>query len=48
MNDLEAILSEKELEEGWHFCRSWDDLLIHKTNPEFMVCECKGFKDEII
>ncbi len=34
-------LTKEELEDGWHFCPDWDDMLIHKEWPEIESCTCK-------
>lgn len=44
MKDEQLSLTQEELDIGWHFCDSWDDLLIHILDPEFETCEC-GYKE---
>jgi len=35
-----ALLTEEEQAEGWHFCKDFDGLLIHKSDPEAQHCSC--------
>lgn len=45
--DNVACLSEDELKKGWHFCDSWDGLLIHPAMmDEYGVCLC-GHRTEV-
>lgn len=32
-------LTEEEAKD-WHFCKSWQGLLIHRTDPTFSSCNC--------
>ena len=34
-------LTEKELEQGWHFCPDWDGLLIGPGMSELECCRCR-------
>lgn len=34
-------LTEKELADGYHFCMSWDGLLIGKYEAEYQHCLCE-------
>ena len=34
-------LTEEEKQDGWHFCREWDGMLIHSSWPEYESCICK-------
>ena len=44
--DDSMVLTEEESKNGWHFCGSWDDLLISpEMKKEYSVCEC-GHKEE--
>lgn len=37
----EVSLNETEIKSGWHFCGSWDYLLIHPAMmEEYGVCHC--------
>lgn len=33
-------LTPEEVEDGWHFCPDWDDMLIHPDDDEFQCCPC--------
>ena len=33
-------LTPEEVEDGWHFCPDWDDMLIHVDDDEFQCCPC--------
>ena len=33
-------LTPEEVEDGWHFCPEWDDMLIHADDDEFQCCPC--------
>lgn len=49
--DASLSLTAAEIEGGWHFCREWDGLLIHKSHPEFDACIChseSGILDEAV
>lgn len=37
-----AQLTQDEIEQGWHWCLEWDDLLIHPLMSEYASCGCKG------
>ena len=38
---IEVGLTETEIKSGWHFCGSWDYLLIHpEMMEEYGVCHC--------
>jgi len=40
-DEVEVCLNETEIKSGWHFCGSWDDLLIHpEMMEEYGVCHC--------
>ena len=45
MEEEEESLTDEELKQGWHFCNSWDGLLIHVLDPETKGCEC-GYNKE--
>lgn len=34
-------LIPSEIDAGWHFCYDWDGMLIHKTWPEYEMCNCE-------
>lgn len=34
-------LTEEEKAAGWHFCKEWDFMLIHKSWPEAEACLCE-------
>lgn len=36
-----CTLLATEVLAGWHFCREWDGLLIHKSWPEAEACSCQ-------
>jgi hypothetical protein len=36
----EYKLTPEEVKEGWHFCWSWDGILIHTSDEEYKCCEC--------
>lgn len=36
-----GLLTTEEIDEGWHFCYDWDELLIHNSWTEAEVCTCK-------
>jgi hypothetical protein len=44
MRDNETRLTRDEINEGWHFCQGWDELLIDPLSPEwgttFARCCC--------
>jgi len=40
MEDEQLNLTDEELKQGWHFCNSFDGLLIHILDPESEGCEC--------
>ena len=33
-------LTPEEVEDGWHFCPDWDDMLIHVDDDKFQCCPC--------
>jgi hypothetical protein len=37
-------LTPEEVEDGWHFCPEWDDMLIHADDDEFQCCPCSWMK----
>lgn len=37
-------LTPEEIEEGWHFCPDWDEMLICKYQKKGEYCTCQGFK----
>ena len=45
MADDQLSLTNEEFDQGWHFCLSWDGLLIHTLDPEIKSCEC-GYNKE--
>lgn len=40
-----ARLTEEESKD-WHYCASWEGLLIHRKDPTFTICSC-GFKQGV-
>ena len=49
--DENVMLTAKEVDNGWHWCYSWDSLLIHVEDVEFEHCKCdfmKKFRKEKI
>jgi len=39
--DSEAILlTDEEIDQGWHFCADWDGLLIGPEMEEQKTCTC--------
>lgn len=38
--DMTLKLTREELDEGWHFCYEWDQMLICKDWPEAECCLC--------
>ena len=38
--NFKMSLTDDELKEGYRFCCEWDDLLIHKDDPEAECCTC--------
>jgi len=44
MEDDNLCLTIEEIRQGWHFCPSFDYLLIHPSSEEFKVCECDKTK----
>ena len=45
--DTAQRLTIQEINNGWHFCDSWDGLLMHLNDPEYESCHC-GYKGEIL
>jgi hypothetical protein len=47
-NNSVAKLSEHEVQDGWHFCNSFDGMLIHINDDEIFYCNCdkehRGFE----
>lgn len=44
-SSISCVLTEEELNEGWHWCLEWDDLLIHPNDTtEYSFCRCEGFE----
>lgn len=41
MNNDELPLSQEELDEGWHWCPEWDDLLVGPEMGEWDACQCE-------
>lgn len=41
-NSGEKLLTKEMINNGWHFCLSWDDLLIGPDMGENMYCECSN------
>jgi hypothetical protein len=40
-----CVLTSEEVNEGWHWCPEWDDLLIHPNDTaEYALCHCEGFE----
>ncbi len=37
-------LTEEEMKEGWHWCQSWDLLLVHPDMHEFNFCQCNDME----
>lgn len=45
LNQGHSALTKEEMEDGWHFCAEWDDLLIHPNdNKEYYLCRCVGYE----
>lgn len=44
-DDMEN-LTQEEIDQGWHFCPDWDDLLIGPGMEEIKFCECGEEKNE--
>ena len=40
-----APITDKEIQEGWHYCYEWDGMLINKSWPEAECCKCFEDKD---
>ena len=40
----DAMLTAEELANGWHWCDSWDGLLINANDKEFEHCKCDFMK----
>ena len=40
--DQNLKLTDQEKADGWHFCKEWDGMLIHKDWPESKGCICEG------
>ncbi len=38
------MLTSQEVEAGWHFCPSWDFLLVGQGMEELEYCECDTSK----
>ena len=36
----DATLTEDEIEHGWHWCGSWDDMLVGPGMDSALVCSC--------
>lgn len=36
----DAVLTEEEQEEGWHWCADWDFMLVGPGMPEQGGCTC--------
>ena len=39
-DNIEAELTQEELDQGWHFCTEWDFLLIGPEMKEMECCNC--------
>lgn len=38
-SDMEASLTDKEMNAGWFFCNfEWDGMLLHEDSPEAKIC----------
>lgn len=46
MSDIDASLTQQEIDEGYHFCPEWDGLLIHKNDAESEYCSCEEHTEE--
>lgn len=44
----DAILTEQELREGYHFCPDWDYMLLHVSDVEMSGCCCDKARNERI
>lgn len=44
--DSEVYLTQREIEDGWHFCPEWDMLLIGPGCRELEVCVCPQIPNE--
>ena len=40
MNDPNGRLTKEEMEDGWHWCPEWDDLLVGPGMMEQESCFC--------
>lgn len=47
MANTELALTQDELDDGYHFCSSFDELLIHVLDEEYKVCDC-GYKEHYL
>jgi len=45
----QANLTQKEINQGWHFCQDWDGMLVGPGMPEFDSCLCciSGVEDSV-
>lgn len=39
-NDFSLNLTKSEVEKGWHWCISWDDMLVGPDMEEAFFCSC--------
>lgn len=37
-------LTEEEIQDGWHFCKDWDYMLIHDSWSEIEGCHCDSIR----
>jgi len=40
MKNMDAVLTDEEIKEGFHFCDDYDGLLVGPTSPEVQNCTC--------
>jgi len=46
MRDQAAVLTQEEMDEGWHWCADWDDLLVGPgMDMELEHCRCGVVKE---
>jgi len=36
-----VMLTNEEIDAGWHWCEEWDGLLVNVDDDEFVSCTCK-------
>lgn len=43
--NMNASLTNDEIQNGWHFCPNWDYMLVGATTPEWECCTCSISKE---